>query len=186
MGLFSRKKEWINPAEFTVQKSNGATSYIIDEYVQDKTALTALCALVCPSVAPVRKNLKVIITSAVQKLETISSHADKFYAAALASSDVEEFFNDIAVVRRDLSEMKQIERYVYYGGASTSHRIYDLEQRFQIEVRHLIDRAYAAVSASGSPAEMAALHLAAFKAHASELDAQTQKKLASKYKKFLA
>ena len=184
MALF-RKKGWINPAEYTVQKAGGATSYILDDYVSDTTSLSALCVLVCPSVAPVRKNLNVIIKSAVQKLDTISSHADQFYKDAITSSDVEVFFKDMAVVRRDLSEMKQIEKYVCYGGPSTDYRLYELENRFQIEVRHLIDRAAATVSVSASPDELAAFHLAVFKAHASELDAQSQKKLTSKYKKYI-
>lgn len=182
---FFKKKKWINPAEFSVSKPSGQTSYIKDEYVHDSKALANLCSLVCPSVAPIRKNLKVIIVSAVQKLDTISAHADKFYRAALSSSDVETFFKNFAVVRRDYSEMQQIETYVYYGGIESNFLQYNLGQRFQIEVRHLIDRAYAAVSASGFPSKLAATHLAAFKIHASELDAQSQKKLASKYKKYM-
>ena len=189
MGLFNRKKKnvWINPSEYTVNQQSTVklTSYILDECVYNQNSLAALCALVCPSVPPVRGNLKVIIKSVVSKCDMTLRHANKFYAMALSTSDPKEFFDDIAVVRRDLAEIKEVGKYAYYGGLLNEMESYRVEERYQIELRHMIDRAAAVVVASGSPADTAALHLAVFKAHESELDAQSQKKLSSKYKKYI-
>lgn len=190
MGFFHKKKksEWIDPDEYTFNpkpNSNQIRSSIFSECVYNNAALSALCDLVCPTIPPVRKNLRYIIGAVVSKCDTTLRHANKFYAMARSTSAPKEFFDDISVVRRDMAEIRAIEKYVSYGGLLNEMESYRVEERYQIELRHMIDRAAAVVVASGSPADTAALHLAVFNAHESELDAQSQKKLASKYKKYI-
>ncbi len=182
MGLFRRKKnvEWINPSEYSFENS-----HIKDECVYDDASLAALCALVCPTIPPSRQNLKLIVKSVVSLCDTTLRHANKFYAMACSTAVPKEFFDDMNVVRRDMAQIREIDKYAYYGGLLNEMESYRMEERYQIELRHMIDRAAATVSASASPDELAALHLAVFKAHASELDAQSQKKLTSKYKKYI-
>ena len=184
MGIFGKKQEWIDPAEYTINllSTNKPTSYILDECVYDKTALAALCSLVCPSVPPTRANLKVIVTAAASKCGTLLKHSDKFYAAALATNDPNKFFMNMEVVRRDLSEFKEIQRYMYFGGNANSFK---MEQRFQIEVRHLVDRAYAALADAKNPAKLAEKHIAVYMERFAELDDKSKEKIAKKYKKYM-
>lgn len=187
MGFFKKKKEWIDPAEYTVNSTSTTkmTSYILDKCVYDKKALAALCRLVCPSVSPIRDNLKLIIKSAVSKCDTTLRHANKFYKMALSTSDIGKFFDNISVVRKDVAEIKEIERYICYGGIINEIQILRFEERLQIEIRHLIDRSYATLAKSTKPEELAQRHLGLYKEHFQELDEKSREKLSKKYKKYM-
>ena len=178
------KKEWVNPQEYTVMKKSG-TSCIRDECVHDKDALEQLRLLVCPTIQPEDATLKTLIVSAESRLSTMSKHADKFYASAIAETDVDLFFKDLLVVQRDINEAADIEKYVYYGGMNANIRQYNLNQRQQIETRHLIDRAYTTALAAPDPADIASNQLSAFKRYSRMMDDKTKAKLLSKYKKYL-
>ena len=187
MGIFKKNKEWINPAEYTVNASSTTkgASFILDECVYDKKSLAALCHLVCPSVSPSKDNLKQIISAAVSKCDTTLRHANKFYKMALSTSDISKFFDNISVVRKDITEIREIERYVSYGGIVNEMQILRFEERLQIEIRHLIDRSYATLAKSKNPEELAKKHLALYKSFFQELDVKSKEKLSKKYNKYL-
>lgn len=178
------KEEWIHPQEYTIERKSG-TSFIRDEYVHDESALEQLRLLVCPSVPREDATLKILIVSAERKLTTMSKHADKFYSAAIAETDVELFFKDLSVVQRDINEAADIEKYVYYGGMNANIRQYNLIQRQQIETRHLIDRAYSFALTAPDPAAVVSDQISSFKKNSQMMDDKTKDKLLSKYKKYI-
>lgn len=189
MRTFS-KTEIVPFSEYSLylQSTVRPSSSIKHDVAADKKKLGELCKLVCPSVKPKRENFKAIITAATKKCDIVLRHADKFYADARSASDAELFFKNIDVVRRDLGELRAIMQYVEYGGYSLGRGNEDsfyMPSRLQIEIRHLIDRVYDAVSAAPDPAKVASAQLAVFAAREGELDEQSQRKLVSKFKKYL-
>lgn len=186
MGIFGNKQEWINPDEYTINEKSKtkAPSSILSECVYDKNALAALCSLVCPSVPPTRQNLKVIATSAAQMCTEVLKHGNKFYAAALSTSDPKKFFMNMEVVRRDVALVRNIQAYFSYGFYVPNTCMY-VDDRFQIEVRHLVDRAFAALAEAKNPAKLAEKHIAVYMEHFTELDDKSKEKIAKKYKKYM-
>ncbi len=176
------QSNFINPSEYTINSKNGSCTYIKDEIVKSNVLLAELCNIVCPQVSATKGNLKLIVQSAKTILDTISKHADHLYSKALKTSNVSEFFYDIEVVKADYARMSEIERYVYYGNAPSDIALYQLNERLQIEIRHLIDRAYAHSQTLKNPASAAKKQFSEFQEYISILDEQSLKKLTSKYK----
>ena len=183
----SKKNTWVHPSEYTINlhSTTRSPSWIKDKYVSDKRALSKLCKLACPSISPVREHLKMIIISASQKCDEISKHADKFYKKAISTSDVKEFFMNIEVVERDLSEIRAIENYIEYGGSMPLQLKRNLIERLQIEIRHLIDRSFDDVVSSDTPDEIARRNLQAFEKYKDKMDEKSIEKLNKKYKNYI-
>jgi len=189
MRTFS-KTEIVPFSEYSLYMQSTArpSSSLKHDVAADKKKLGELCKLVCPSVKPKRENFKAIITAATKKCDMVLRHADKLYADARSASDVELFFKNIEVVRCDLDELRAIMQYIEYGGYALNRGNDDsfyMPSRLQIEIRHLIDRVYDVISAAPDPAKSASVQLAVFAEHENELDEQSRKKLASKFKKYL-
>lgn len=179
------QSNFINPSEYTINSNNGSSTYIKDNVVKSSTLLTELCNLVCPQVNASKENLKVIVRSAKSILDTTSKHADDFYGKAIKTNNISEFFKDIDTVKADYARMSEIEKYVYYGRSPSNIALHQLNERLQIEIRHLIDRAYTHSQTLKNTASAAKKQFAEFQEHLSVMDEQSIKKLNSKYKKFI-
>ena len=60
-----------------------------------------------------------------------------------------------------------------------------VDDRFQIEVRHLVDRAYAALADAKNPAKLAEKHMTVYMERFAELDDKSKEKISKKYKKYM-
>lgn len=185
MLFFKSHSNYINPSEYTINSKDGSTTYILDHVIQSKKLLGELCNLACPSLKPDRKNLKLIVQSAKSILDITSKHANQFYNMALETIDVKQFFDSIDVVKRDYERMISIEKYVYYGAAPTDIAIYHFNQRLQIEIRHLIDRAYKYSRTTKNPDSTAQKQYDEFHKHLSIMEQKSISKLNTKYKKYI-
>lgn len=174
---------FIDPSEYTITSNDGSITYIKDNVVKSSTLLAELCNLVCPQVNASKGNLKVIVRSAKSILDTTSKHADSFYEKAIKTNNISEFFKKIETVKADYAKMSEIEKYVYYGYFPSNIALYQLNERLQIEIRHLIDRAYSHSQMLKNPATAAKKQYAEFQKYITVMDDQSIKKLDSKYKK---
>lgn len=185
MLFFKSHSNYINPSEYTINSKDGSVTYIIDGVTKSKKELAELCNLACPSLKPERKNLKLIIKSAKSILDITSEHAKQFYNMALETADVKQFFDSIDVAKRDYERMSAIEKYVYYNSAPSNIAIYNLNRRLQVEIRHLIDRAYKYSRTAKDPDNMAQKQYNEFQKHLSLMEQKSIDKLYSKYKKYI-
>lgn len=175
------QSNFINPSEYTINSKNGSCIYIKDEVVKSNSLLSELCNIVCPQVSATKSNLKLIVQSSKTVLDITSKHADRFYAEALKTNSISEFFKNIEIVKSDYTRMSEIEQYVYYGTAPSNIALYQLNERLQIEIRHLIDRAYAHSQKLKNPVSAGKKQFTEFQEYISVMDEKSIKKLNSKY-----
>ena len=115
-------------------------SYIKDSVLRSNKDMEALRSLVCPSLSNLDR--KLLIRSAVTLLDEVSNHALKFKDHMLKAKTARSFFQYAEVFYRDCDRMDAIEKYVYYSEIPSDIMRYQFDQRFQIEIRHLIDRTF--------------------------------------------
>lgn len=78
--------------------------------------------------------------------------------------------------------MSEIEKYVYYGKSPSNIALHHLNERLQIEIRHLIDHTYVYSQTLKNPASAVQKQFAEFQKHILIMDEKSIKKLNSKYK----
>ncbi len=161
-------------------------TFIKDEFLNSPMALKRLGDLVCPSVPSGQRTTRKLVSSAKSILDTTSGHAEKFYSRALMETDPKKFFDDIDVCNKDYARMAEIERYVYYGGRPSNIAKYHMDNRLQIEIRHLIDRAAAAAKEAPDPDAAMQKAYCQLKEFEKRMDEQSQKKLNSKFRKYIS
>lgn len=171
MGLFGSKAV---SQDHILYSKGVAVAWITDDCLKSQADIKRVFQLVCPTVEPKRTNYKILLRSAKTLIDTLNGHAEKFYAMALATSDAQEWFDSMDVVKRDLERICEIEKYIYYSSANIS--LYHLQERYQVELRHLIDRS---VSAESGITQFQMLNK-----HKKDMDEKTTKKFQSKYKVF--
>lgn len=181
-GLFKKKETFIDPKEYVIVTRQGDYIYILDKFIRDKVALDNLRSLVCPSVPSGKANLLMLVKSAKFVLDEASKRLDKYVATMKKTEDPEEFFNCVWCIKRDIEAMAAIERYVYYGTNPSDMYSYQLNQRLQIEIRHLIDRAYKSASVKPDFDIIRNEHIRVFKESIRTLDDKSLEKFRKKYK----
>ena len=161
-------QKWVDPREYTI-----GMSYILDDVVRDKKKYWELCAMMTPDGQPVADpGYKAMIRGVVSLMKTTDRHADKFTEKMQEASTPSEFFDLCDIVLRDYSRMVEIGKYVYYADAPGNVSLARFNDRLQVEVRKMIDRAYK----SGVPFDD-------FKPYAERMEPKTLEKLVKKYKK---
>lgn len=151
-------------------------TYIKDSVLSNPKKLAALTALVCPSVNSSIQNHIKICAAAKSVMDTCKGHAEKFWKQAVSTSDPDEFFKCWSVASKDFDRIASIEQFVEYGTVYTVIAPRSFKERYQIEIRHLIDRA-----SRSCPPSQVQNHLKVFRQHLSEMDDASKKKLKSKY-----
>lgn len=175
------KSKTIDPAEYTIHSRDGSCTYIKDSLVNNKKKMEELRLLVCPSVPKRKATLRILVVSAKSILDTVSKHVDKFYQTAITTKDVEKFFESIAVIEQDFARMEGIEEYIYYGASPSAIKKNKLDNRLQIEIRHLIDRVYNDAKEKRYPERAKKKAFSDFKPYWEKMDGKSIKKLCSKF-----
>ncbi len=181
MPLF--KPKYIPSSEYTIRSKDGSCTFIRGEYVHNKKALEDLRALVCPSVPAKKATLKILVASAKSILDTMHGHTEKLYKAALVTADAKKFFENMGAVQQDFERAAEIEKYVYYGAFPVSVSSSKFKERFQIEVRHLIDRAYKAAGEKTNPEKAREKAYQGFQPFLAQMDGKSLQKLNAKFGK---
>lgn len=167
--LFRRK--FIDPRQYT-----SGDVYILDKVVYDKNKYKELCRLVNPN-SP-NMPMRMVVGGARSILDTCNNHASKFQKLMVESTSVRDFFGYYDCIIRDYDRMQELEKYVYYGTMPSSISRCYLDQRFQIEIRHLIDRCYKNTEPRKRPALFRS-----FLDYRSYMDDATVNKLLKKFQK---
>lgn len=182
LGLFKAKQKFINPSEYTIITRNGDHVYILDNVIHDQVALSSLRSLVCPNSPISSSDLKTIVKATKIVMGEANKRIEKYKTTMIKTADPEEFFNCLWCVERDASQIADIEKYVYYGIAPSSMTRRWIGERLQIEIRHLIDRAYKNVSAKKNFDAIRIAHIDIFRANKKYMDDKSQAKFNQKYK----
>lgn len=189
MGLFTKKK-YINPKEYTTEGSLGMV-YLLDSVVSSQRLQNELCHYLTHG-AQSYKTMKQLSYSAYHTIASYNNNANKCLEKCKNTADPDTFFKYWKEAMQWYEYIAYIEKYVYNGIMPSNISIYKAQKRKQIEIRHLIDRAYkkAAEKAQKLKTEKAThkCFISAYEnlvKYRSEFDQASEEKLTKKFAKHL-
>lgn len=143
MDLF-RNKKYINPKEYTTEGSLGRV-YLLDSVIYSQKLQNELCHYLTQG-AQSYKTMKQLSYSAYHTIVSYDRNATKCFNKCMNTANPDTFFKYWDEAMQWYEYIAYIEKYVYNGIMPSDISIYKAQKRKQIEIRHLIDRAYSKAS----------------------------------------
>lgn len=161
MRLFFKK--FINPKEYTESGSMGMI-YLLEDVIHSQAKMKELRKLVMTDMKS-NIQLKYLTVSTYNKIVGYYNIAEGSFKYAASTNVVDTFFKKWATGMAAYEAMIPIEKYIYNGIMPSSEGIENANKRKQIEIRHLIDRAYAKALEKSSFSKTEASRKNAFPMH---------------------